>query len=41
MFLNAYFKQWGIWGSDGIKRNKGKNGKLLNGKIIQEMPETK
>ena len=36
-----FFKQWGTWGSDGIKRNKGKNGKLLNGKIIQEMPETK
>ena len=33
-----FFKQWGTWGSDGIKRNKKVNGKLLNGKIIQEMP---
>ena len=36
-----FFKQWGTWGSDGIKRNKGKNGQLLNGKIIQEMPNNK
>ena len=34
-----FFKQWGTWGSDGIKRNKHANGKLLNGKVIQEMPE--
>lgn len=33
-----FFKQWGTWGADGIKRNKHANGKLLNGKIIQEMP---
>ena len=24
-----FFKQWGIWGSDGIKRNKHANGKSL------------
>lgn len=36
-----FFKQWGTWGSDGVKRNKCKNGKLLNGRIIQEMPFTK
>ena len=36
-----FFKQWGTWGSDGIKRNKSNNGKLLNGKIIQEMPNAK
>ena len=36
-----FFKQWGTWGSDGIKRNKCKNGKLLNGKIFQEMPIVK
>lgn len=34
-----FFKQWGTWGSDGIKRNKHANGKLLNGKVIQEMPD--
>lgn len=34
-----FFKQWGTWGADGIKRNKHANGKLLKGEIIQEMPE--
>ena len=34
-----FFKQWGTWGSDGIKRNKHAKGKLLNGEIIQEMPD--
>jgi protein gp37 len=33
-----FFKQWGTWGSDGIKRNKHANGKLLNGKVYQAMP---
>lgn len=33
-----FFKQWGTWGSDGIKRNKRKNGKLLEGEIVQNMP---
>lgn len=33
-----FFKQWGTWGSDGIKRNKKANGKLINGKIHQNMP---
>ena len=34
-----FFKQWGTWGADGIKRNKKANGKALDGKIIQEMPQ--
>jgi len=34
-----FFKQWGTWGADGIKRNKKTNGKALDGKIIQMMPE--
>lgn len=34
-----FFKQWGTWGSDGIKRNKHANGKLLNGIVMQEMPQ--
>ena len=34
-----FFKQWGTWGSDGIKRDKHKNGKVLQGKICQKMPE--
>ena len=33
-----FFKQWGTWGSDGVKRNKKANGKILDGKILQEMP---
>lgn len=33
-----FFKQWGTWGGDGIKRNKHKNGKLINGKVFQAMP---
>lgn len=33
-----FFKQWGTWGSDGIKRNKKANGKLINGRVHQEMP---
>lgn len=35
-----FFKQWGTWGSDGIKRSKHSNGKLINGKVYQEMPVT-
>jgi protein gp37 len=34
-----FFKQWGMWGSDGVKRNKKANGKTLDGKIIQMMPQ--
>jgi len=33
-----FFKQWGTWGADGIKRSKKVNGKSLDGKIIQIMP---
>lgn len=33
-----FFKQWGTWGSDGVKRNKKANGKLINGQIYQAMP---
>ena len=28
----------GTWGADGVKRNKHKNGKLINGKVFQTMP---
>ena len=34
-----FFKQWGTWGSDGVKRDKQKNGKILNGEICQKMPD--
>ena len=36
-----FFKQWGTWGSDGVKRNKHANGKLLLGEVIQQMPKKK
>lgn len=36
-----FFKQWGTWGSDGIKRNKKENGALLNGRIYHAYPKEK
>jgi protein gp37 len=33
-----FFKQWGTWGPDGIKRSKKKNGRLLAGKHWDQMP---
>ena len=33
-----FFKQWGTWGSDGKKRSKYMNGKLLDGELIQNLP---
>lgn len=36
-----FFKQWGAWGSDGIKRSKKENGALLQGKIYQNYPINK
>ena len=34
-----FFKQWGAWGVDGVKRNKKLNGRKLDGKIYDEYPE--
>lgn len=33
-----FFKQWGTWGKDGVKRSKYDNGKLLQDRIVQNMP---
>jgi protein gp37 len=33
-----FFKQWGTWGEDGIKRNKKENGNVLLGKEWKEEP---
>ncbi len=33
-----FFKQWGTWGADKVKRNKKTNGKKLNGEIWQQYP---
>jgi len=34
-----FFKQWGTWGADKVKRNKKLNGKELNGQILQDFPK--
>jgi protein gp37 len=33
-----FFKQWGTWGEDGVKRNKKENGSNLLGKKWKESP---
>ncbi|MGE9548281.1 MULTISPECIES: DUF5131 family protein [Snodgrassella] len=33
-----FFKQWGGWGVDGIKRAKKENGRVLNGRTWDQMP---
>lgn len=37
--VEFFFKQWGVWGADGVKRSKKANGRLLNGRTYDEMPE--
>lgn len=37
--VSFFFKQWGTWGSDGVKRYKKNNGRLLEGKMWDGMPE--
>ncbi len=34
-----FFKQWGTYGEDGIKRNKKANGCMIDGQIYQEYPK--
>lgn len=34
-----FFKQWGTWGVDGIKRNKKANGSKLQDKEWKEEPK--
>lgn len=34
-----FFKQWGGWGADGKKRAKKKNGRKLNGRTWDQMPD--
>lgn len=34
-----FFKQWGTWGADGIKRNKKANGRILLGQEWNEEPD--
>jgi protein gp37 len=36
-----FFKQWGGWGADGIKRHKKANGRLFHGRTWDAYPNTK
>lgn len=33
-----FFKQWGAWGEDGVKRSKYKNGNTLDGRVYEQIP---
>ena len=33
-----FFKQWGTYEADGVKRSKHANGKLIDGQLVQQMP---
>jgi protein gp37 len=33
-----FFKQWGGWGADGVRRHKKANGRLLHGRTWDELP---
>lgn len=35
-----FFKQWGGWGADGVKRSKKSNGRELNGQTWDSYPKT-
>ena len=37
--VDFFFKQWGTWGIDGVKRSKELNGHLLNGKEYRTIPK--
>jgi protein gp37 len=34
-----FFKQWGMWGADGVRRNKKANGRELGGQVWNQYPE--
>lgn len=36
--VDFFFKQWGAWGEDGVKRSKQANGRLLDGKVWDRIP---
>ena len=36
--VNFFFKQWGSWGVDGVKRSKKANGRNLEGKVWDMIP---
>ena len=36
--VNFFFKQWGTWGSDNVRRSKKANGRLLEGEEWNQYP---
>ena len=36
--VSFFFKQWGTWGADGVRRSKKANGRILMGKEWNEEP---
>jgi protein gp37 len=38
-YVAFFFKQWGAWGMDGVKRSKKSNGRLLEGQEWNGYPE--
>lgn len=34
-----FFKQWGTWGADGVRRSKQANGRTLNGHVYDGYPD--
>lgn len=36
--VDFFFKQWGSWGSDGVRRSKQANGRLLEGRRWDQIP---
>lgn len=36
--VDFFFKQWGTWGADGVKRSKSANGRQLEGKTWNKIP---
>ncbi len=37
--VSFFFKQWGAWGADGVRRSKKANGRILLGKEWNEKPK--
>lgn len=36
--VDFFFKQWGAWGQDGVKRSKKANGRQLDGRVWDMIP---
>ncbi len=40
MGVDFFFKQWGAWGEDGVKRSKKANGRKLQGRVWDMIPSS-